>query len=121
MKAVVRTTADIIQFAHSVDLKDKPWNLVLTPFKRLKTLPQNKKVNVMIRELSAHCGYTESEGRTILKAQFGPLVERKTFDGTKTVTVPKSISDYTLEEASEFIEHLYQAGAEVGMVWQHED
>ncbi len=94
----------------------KPYEVWIRPFKRRRSLDQNAKMHAMIRELAKHIGYSETELKDYLKSAYGPHETRNLF-GSDTV-VPKSTSNYTVDEAGEMIEILYMHGAEVGCVYQ---
>ena len=90
---------------------DKPYTVSVEPFKRPRTNPQNAKIHAMIRDLALHTGYTEAMMKEIVKAQFAPL--RAVVLNGKEVSIPKGTSDMTVDECGDFIERLYELGAEL--------
>lgn len=94
----------------------KPYSVEVRPFKPKRTLDQNAKMHVMIRELATHIGYSDSELKDFLKAEYGPT---KTIQiGESQKAIPVSTSEYNRTEAGEMIEILYMLGAECGYAFQ---
>ncbi len=94
----------------------KPYEVWCRPFKRRRSIDQNAKMHVMIRELARHVGHSEGELKDYLKEEYGPKEKRTMFG--RTYVGPKSTADYNVEEASEIIEILHMLGAEVGCGFQ---
>ena len=120
MKAVVRNHDDLVKFCSRVATQlgtdfGKPYTVSIAKFKRPRSLEQNKKLHAMLRELALHTGYTESMMKEICKANFGPIAVYQV--GNRIVDAPKGTSDYTVEEMADFVESLYQLGAEIGVVF----
>lgn len=84
-------------------------------FKAKRTLRQNAKIYPMLRDLALFTGYTEQQTHDICVKMFAPIVERQI--GDQYVKVHIGTSEMTKEQASEFIERLYQLGSEIGVVW----
>jgi len=99
-------------------LTGKPLQITVKPFKRDRTLPQSAKAHAMIRDLALHTGYTESQMKEVAKALFAPM-KTVTIAGRDT-TVPVGTSEMTVEEMANFIENLYQLGAELGVQFYHD-
>lgn len=114
MRAVIRNRNDLFRFAESVDAKldGKPYTITVKRFHRPRTLEQNAKLHAMINELADHCGYTASEMKDIVKAEFAKEVERRI--ANRSIRIPQPTSEMTVMDMSEMIERLYQLGAEVG-------
>ena len=118
MKAVVRTNEDLLKFINTVSdrLDGRPWTISLKKFHRPRTLPANAKFHAMNRELALHLGYSESQMKSVIKSEFGPI--ESTMIGPRIVDMPKETAEYTVTEMQAMIEQLYQLGAEVGCVFQ---
>ena len=93
----------------------RPLQLEVKPFKRNRTLSQNAKIHSMIRDLSMHTGYTESEMKEIVKSAYGPT--KCDVIGGEEVAYTKPTSQYDVEEMASFVERLYQLGAELDVTW----
>lgn len=92
----------------------QPLLITVTAWRPPKTVSQNAYMHVAIRELADHVGYGEEEMKTYLKGEFGP---RKIIEiNGKIHAIPKSMTDYTREEASDMIEQIHRIGAEVGAI-----
>ena len=120
MKAVIRTPEGLMRFVRKVAKSDilrtgKPYTVSLARFYRPKTLEQNAKYHAMIADIAVHIGYSNSEVKDYVKAEFGP-VDTITIAG-KTKSIPKSVSKYTVQEMSAAIETLYRVGADAGVEW----
>lgn len=94
----------------------KPYEVWIRPFKARRSLDQNAKMHVMIRELGKHLGYSEAEMKDVVKNEYGP--KRTVRVGDRDHVIPKSTADYNVEEAGEMIEVLHMIGAETGCVFQ---
>jgi hypothetical protein len=93
-----------------------PMEVVVKPFRSRRSLDQNAKMHVMIRDLAAHLGYTQSELKDYLKHEYGPT---KTLQiGETQKVIPLSTSEYNRAEAGEIIEILYMLGAECGYAFE---
>lgn len=98
----------------------KPMIISIRPFESVRSIDQNAKIHVMIRALAEHTGYSENEMKLIVKSQYGPYkrvyVKHKDEATTSPLSreIPKSTTEYTRPECSDFIERLYQLGAEIG-------
>lgn len=75
---------------------------------------QNAYLHLAIRSLAVHVGMGAEELKAHLKQQYGPNSARKV--GSDTVIVPKSMGEYTREEAAEMIEHVLRLAAECGLL-----
>lgn len=73
-----------------------------------KTHAQNSKLHALFTELALQIDGTKSEVKSYFKDLYGPKVNVM---GRK---VNKSVADYTREECSEMIEHVYHDAAEAG-------
>lgn len=94
----------------------KPYEVWIRPFKQRRSLDQNAKMHVMIRELAKHIGYSESEMKNVLKSEYGPVHSVRI--GDRDIVVPKSTADYDRAQAGEMIELIQMLGAETGCVFQ---
>ncbi len=120
MKAVCRSVDDLIGFTDRVRNKlgttfDKPIQVTVKPFKRDRSLDQNAKVHAMIRVIAEYAGYTESAMKAILVDEYAPRHSVKL--GEKVIDAPLGTSDMNVEQMSEFIEHLYQLGADLELTF----
>jgi hypothetical protein len=75
---------------------------------------QNAYLHLSIRALAEHVGMSETELKEVLKAEYGPTVERRV--GTKTYVAPKSMGDYSSAEAATMIDHVERIGADCGIL-----
>ncbi len=117
MKSVVRNTDELLRFCNRVMENlggdfNAPYTVSFVPFKRPRSLDQNAKLHAMLRDLSMHTGYTEKMMKELVKAQFGPLTTIQV--GGKSRAFPKETSEYSVDEMSDLIEHIYKLGAEIG-------
>ena len=94
----------------------RPFEILVKPFKRRRTLDQNAKMHAMIREVAQHVGYSDGELKDYIKSEYGP--KRKVRIGKREVVIPKSTRDYNVMECADIIEVLYMLGAECGCVFQ---
>jgi len=117
MKAVVKNRVECIRFIDQIADKfdGKPYTLTIQKFHRPRTLDQNAKIHAMIRDIALHTGYTESRMKDIVKAEFGPIAVAKV--GNRIVEAPEGTADYTIQEMSEFVEHMFVLGAEIGVAF----
>lgn len=118
MKFIIRTEEDFSNIL--VPLRDhlngKPYQVTIRPFKRDRTLAQNAKVYSMLRLIGTHTGYTEKQMHDIACAMFAPMQTVEV--GHRVEDLPKGTSDMNVEEMSDFIENLYQLGAELGVTFE---
>lgn len=120
MRFVVRNTQ---QIAHALEqfqakmIPDRPYEVWMKPFRQRRSLDQNAKMHVMIRELAKHLGYSESELKDALKSEYGEKAVMHV--GGREMTVPKSTTDYDVKEAGEMIEIIQMIAAETGCVFQN--
>ena len=119
MKFVIRTRNEFLNVADRLapELDGKPYQVTVKPFQRDRSLDQNSKFHAMLRELAAHCGYTESEMKDWAKAELG--LTKLIQIGERTIEVPLPSSEYTVDQFGDLIERIYQVGAEVGCVFQN--
>lgn len=120
MRAVIRNGSDAFAFLTRLRNEygeefDKPLTISVRPFQSFRNLDQNAKCHAMIRELAEWTGYAEREMKEILKAKVGPM--KIVNVGMGDIYHPKGTSEYTIQEMSDFIERLYQLGAEIGCVF----
>lgn len=115
MRAVVSNQQQLSWFFDQIaeKLTGKPLQITVKPFKRDRTLPQSAKAHAMIRDIAAHAGYTESQMKEIAKALYAPMKTVKV--GDREATVPMGTSEMNVEQMADFIESLYQLGAELGV------
>ena len=121
MRAICRHRSEMLEavnrFCDQVGSDfEHPYQITIRRFKRDRTLDQNAKLHAMIRTLAEHCGYTESAMKDVLKVQFAPIVV-STIPGLGEVERPKGTADMNVEEMSEFMERIYQLGAELGVTF----
>jgi len=83
-----------------------------------RTQAQNAKLHAMLAELAEALGYAREELKDTIKEQYGPRVTRKLAD--TEVSVPKGISEYSRQEASDMIEKLHYIAAECGITLRGE-
>lgn len=76
------------------------------------TLAQLAKVHAMIRELSIHTGYTNSEVKLLIKEKAGLCITR--FKEGKEVCLVPSFGDCDKEKLSAAIKACYEMGEETG-------
>jgi hypothetical protein len=120
MRDVIRNYDEGVKFIHRVftsevgDRAGKPLTISVRPFQSFRNLDQNKKCHAMIRELAEFCGHSEKEMKRIVKAHFGPYKVVELPASVVPKPIPKGTSEYTIQEMSDFIERLYQLGAEIG-------
>ena len=94
-------------------VEDKgPLMVTIAKFRHPKTHTQNAKLHAMIDELAMHIGYTSGELKAYLKEELGP--HRIVKVGNDECRVPLSVSEYSREQVSAMIEHLYRIAAEAG-------
>jgi hypothetical protein len=118
MRAVVRSkleAANWVSFKSNM-VDGRPYEIQVKPFKRKRTLDQNAKMHVMMRELAAHIGYSDSEFKDFVKLEYGPKQVSRI--GDKDYLLPKSTRDYNVAECGEIIEILYMLAAECGHSFQ---
>lgn len=75
---------------------------------------QNAYLHLAIRALAVHVGMGAEELKQHFKTQYGPNSARKV--GAETVIVPKSMGEYSREEAAAMIEHVLRVAAECGLL-----
>ena len=75
-------------------------------------------LHVAVRALAEHTGTRESDLKEYFKGEYGPSVQVKV--GTVETNVPKSWGDYSVQEASEMLEHVIRTAAECGLLIQAE-
>lgn len=121
MRFIVKTDAQLLDCLSRIReaLDGKPWQITLKRFKRDRTLDQNAKAHAMIRDLALHTGYTESQMKDIVKTEFAPV--KSVMIGSRICNMPMGTSEMNVSEMAEFIEHLYQLGAEIGCGFYDED
>lgn len=117
MKHVIRSEDDFLNILPALrqHLTGKPIQVTIKPFKRDRSLDQNKKLHAMIRELALHCGYPERQMKEILKAQFAPI--NTVTIGGRICDVPRNTSDMSIDEMSQFMDDIEQLGAELGVTF----
>lgn len=142
-KFVIRN-ADIlqrcIQFLHELPLGTVPngWSVVIQEEKISKSREQEEKYHAMIGDIKAsgkftfmgRTDWTAPEIKSLLKegfaaeriAQGNPLRHSAklvpSLDGKRIVPLEPSSKEFTLQEASDFIEYLYAYGSELGVRWR---
>jgi AraC-like DNA-binding protein len=79
-----------------------------------RTREQNAYLHVALRALADHTGANESELRDYFKAEYGPTAIVTVAGHSKVI--PKSLSTYSIEEASDMIEHVERVAAECGLL-----
>jgi hypothetical protein len=112
MRSVIRNENGWRQLGAKLIWDGKPYEVVVRPFKRKRTLSQNAKMHAMMRELAQHIGYSDGELKDYIKSEHGP---KKTITiGDEHSTVPVSTKDYNVSECGDIIEVLFRLGAECG-------
>ena len=96
---------------------EKPQLLEIKPYKPPRTLEQNAKYHAMCRELAEFVGHTESDIKEYMKLEYGPKKPFGVGSWQESKYIPKGVSQYSKEEASMMIEHLYRIGAELGFAF----
>lgn len=115
MRKIVNTREQFENIGYDLNF-EKPLEVIVKPFRAKRSLDQNAKMHVMIRELADHIGYSQTELKDYLKSEYGPT---KTIQiGDKQRVIPMSTAEYNRAEAAEIIEILYMLGAECGYAFQ---
>ena len=91
---------------------EKLQTIEIKPYQRPRSLPQNAKTNIMIRELAKHLGYGFDELKFWLKLEYGPAKE--VVFGGKVKSIPVSTTEYSREQTSELIAQIERIAAEEG-------
>ena len=121
-RRVIRTAKGARQFAQYIEDEMgsdfPPHILSIRKFESIRSIDQNSLIHVLIRQLAEHTGHSENEMKGILKAMFG-VMETVEIGCNKAIN-PKSTTKYTHQECSDFIERLYQLGAEIGCTFSED-
>ena len=123
MRSICRSRNAAIRFVDQLCSEigedwNKPYLISAKVFKPPRTNPQNAKLHAMFRDLSAHTGFSEQEVKDWLKLEYGPKKVVQIGDTVKSI--PKGTSEYTREEFSDFIDRVFQVGAEIDCVFLEE-
>lgn len=118
IRSVIATEAQLDRLASRlralIEGKGLSLLVTVTRWRPPKTTSQNALMHVLIRELADHVGYGEEELKQYFKSECGP---RKIIEvNGKIYAIPKSMTDYTREEASDMIEQIHRIAAEAGAV-----
>ena len=119
MKSVVRCRNECITAIDRACTRlgmnfEHPQMLSIFRYRPPKTNEQNAKMHVMWRELGHLVGHTEADMKEFFKEEYGETVKVRI--GEKWKMVKKSCADYTKDECSDMIEHIYRVAAEAGYV-----
>jgi len=89
-----------------------PQTIEIKPFKQPRTRGQNAIMHVLFSEIAEQSGYPPEDVKTLLKEKYSPRIPIEI--GQEVAVVPMGTSQMNLDQGSEFIERIYQFGAENG-------
>lgn len=141
-KFVMRNAAireRIVAFLYELPFDTVPegWSVVIRPEKVAKSTEQERKYHAMLDDIrmqhkfvfQGKVNWPKEVVKAILKDAFArvkaeigePLkyqaIMMPSLDGKGIVTIPPSSKEFTIDEASDFIEFLYQYGTERNVKW----
>lgn len=85
----------------------------IRPYKRKRSIPQNKLLHSLICIIANHCGYDAEELKTAIKIRFLGTAQ-KTIAGQK-YDVPISTTTLNTAQFNELIDKVYALGSELGV------
>ena len=121
MKACVNTINNALNFINrhrSMFDAGKPFTIEIKPFKQPRTLSQNSKIHAMMAEIAEVVGHSPADIKEYMKAEYAPRIAIEV--GGRIIDIPLGTSDMSLEQLSDFIEHIYQVGAMAGVIFQED-
>lgn len=117
---VLNTAADRQRATHWV--AKAPWGTRIEFKASKRTLPQNDRMWAMLTDVAQHMkatrglDYDTDEWKLIFLHGWGREVRfLPSLDGKSVVPVPKSSSDLSKEEMTDFIEYIFKEGADRGV------
>ena len=106
----------LIDKLKTLDL-NKNWRINISESKHLRSLSQNDRYWLMLKELGSYLGYTDIELHDLLKYKF--LSEKKEIAGQPVVVI-KSTSSLNTEEFSEYNRNVERFAHEFGFKFDHD-
>jgi len=106
----------LIDKLKTLDLS-KNWRVNISESKHLRSLSQNDRYWLMLKELGSYLGYTDIELHDLLKYKF--LAEQKEIAGQPVVVI-KSTSSLNTEEFSEYNRNVERFAHEFGFKFDHD-
>jgi hypothetical protein len=95
----------------------KNWRVNISEQKHLRSLSQNDRYWLMLKELGSYLGYTDIELHDLLKYKF--LAEQKEIAGQPVVVI-KSTSSLNTEEFSEYNRNVERFAHEYGFKFDND-
>lgn len=95
----------------------KNWRVNISEQKHLRSLSQNDRYWLMLKELGSYLGYTDIELHDLLKYKF--LAEQKEIAGQPVVVI-KSTSSLNTEEFSEYNRNVERFAREYGFKFDND-
>lgn len=115
IEVVIQTKDQFINFVNKWmdhDWESDPRNITNKRFVRKKSNPQVNAIHGLIRRIAEHSGDEFEYLKEALKEEFGPVDEiDHPWKHGEYLEVPKSIADYNVEEASDFISRILYLSA----------
>lgn len=96
---------------------NKNWRINISESKHLRSLSQNDRYWLMLKELGSYLGYTDIELHDLLKYKF--LSEKKEIAGQPVVVI-KSTSSLNTEEFSEYNRNVERFAHEFGFKFDND-
>lgn len=106
----------LIDKLKTLDLS-KNWRVNISEHKHLRSLSQNDRYWLMLKELGSYLGYTDIELHDLLKYKF--LAEQKEIAGQPVVVI-KSTSSLNTEEFSEYNRNVERFAHEYGFKFDND-
>ena len=106
----------LIDKLKTLDLS-KNWRVNISEQKHLRSLSQNDRYWLMLKELGSYLGYTDIELHDLLKYKF--LAEQKEIAGQPVVVI-KSTSSLNTEEFSEYNRNVERFSHEYGFKFNND-
>lgn len=106
----------LIDKLKTLDL-NKNWRINISESKHLRSLSQNDRYWLMLKELGSYLGYTDIELHDLLKYKF--LSEKKEIVGQPVVVI-KSTSSLNTEEFSEYNRNVERFAHEFGFKFDND-
>lgn len=106
----------LIDKLKTLDLS-KNWRVNISEQKHLRSLSQNDRYWLMLKELGSYLGYTDIELHDLLKYKF--LAEQKEIAGQPVVVI-KSTSSLNTEEFSEYNRNVERFAHEYGFKFNND-
>lgn len=106
----------LIDKLKTLDLS-KNWRVNISEQKHLRSLSQNDRYWLMLKELGSYLGYTDIELHDLLKYKF--LAEQKEIAGQPVVVI-KSTSSLNTEEFSEYNRNVERFAHEYGFKFDND-